>query len=499
MFSTESILSTVFNKNNDSNNYNNSSNSSSSSNGLINRMTDVLAVPTNDDAVTTTSTEGITTRPTKKKKKKKKKNVSETTSQQSKKKKNTTVVVGNEEDYNSPDNAAVVAPILIGAGQGTTGTHFFAQVTCHLGYTSLHYHAGCIPSHNKSKTITIMQPPPPPSENQKMGRYNNNDPTKNTRSLSSFTSSSSSSDTPIPPPKQFQNLQYNQRCLIKQFRALWSSQLPPAVYRNQTLDYLENIIVFGKENGIFLALHDTPYPFLVPSFVKLVRKHYNGRRPIVLLSERDPFSYAKRRFEMHGHDHIMCKDLAANKKDGHGHVSRIDPVTLEGGAFDLIGCIDRALDGISEKEANRLVVGDLFESFNEAYVVKGPDYVAREVEMYQNAVRGLADFAFDVFAQEEKTKVEDLATLMHSKLGVLNVVKREEFPVCSTFVGEDCVMDHVNFSKNFTAVLVGTNDNDNNSAKQCNKKSRGGRNQTKVKWSVGEDINPCAQICDIAF
>ena len=37
------------------------------------------------------------------------------------------------------------APIIVGAGQGTTGTHLVAEVTCHLGFPSFHYAIGCLP------------------------------------------------------------------------------------------------------------------------------------------------------------------------------------------------------------------------------------------------------------------------------------------------------------------------------------------------------------------
>ena len=37
------------------------------------------------------------------------------------------------------------APIIIGAGQGTTGTHLFLEATCELGFVSLHYLIGCLP------------------------------------------------------------------------------------------------------------------------------------------------------------------------------------------------------------------------------------------------------------------------------------------------------------------------------------------------------------------
>lgn len=289
-----------------------------------------------------------------------------------------------------------VAPIIIGAGLGTTGTHFFTEVTCHLGYTSIHYNAACIP--NKQARY---------QQQGRLSNYGNHSQNSQEQEMSlNITSISNSSETVIAIPKLYKNLQYNQRCLLKQLRAMWSSHLPPALYRNQTLDLLEGIIVFGKENQIFLALHDTPYPFLMPHIIKLVQKHYNGSHPILLLSEREPHSYTKRRVEMHGQSHVMCKNTT----------TVIDPITLEGGVFDIIGCIDRALDGMPEHEATQLHVRDLFESMTQAYEEKGMDYVVKEVEQYQNAVRGLADFAFDMFARKDKTKVEELAALMHSNI-----------------------------------------------------------------------------------
>ena len=40
------------------------------------------------------------------------------------------------------------APLVVGAGQGTTGTHLFVHSTCLLGFTSLHYRIGCIGRHS---------------------------------------------------------------------------------------------------------------------------------------------------------------------------------------------------------------------------------------------------------------------------------------------------------------------------------------------------------------
>ena len=41
--------------------------------------------------------------------------------------------------------------IIIGAGRGATGTHLMTEVTCLLGYPSIHFALGCIPQ--KEKTI----------------------------------------------------------------------------------------------------------------------------------------------------------------------------------------------------------------------------------------------------------------------------------------------------------------------------------------------------------
>ena len=43
------------------------------------------------------------------------------------------------------DDEYYYAPIIVGAGQGTTGTHLIAQVTCYLGFPSFHYAIGCLP------------------------------------------------------------------------------------------------------------------------------------------------------------------------------------------------------------------------------------------------------------------------------------------------------------------------------------------------------------------
>jgi hypothetical protein len=126
-----------------------------------------------------------------------------------------------------------VAPIIIGAGQGTTGTHFFTQVTCQLGYTSIHYNAGCIPNKQRGRRqVQVVgrnhsQTSPQRQEEQK------------TLNDTTSIASSSSSDT-VAVPKLYKNLQYNLHCLVKQLRALWSSELSPASYRNQTLDFITN-------------------------------------------------------------------------------------------------------------------------------------------------------------------------------------------------------------------------------------------------------------------
>ena len=60
------------------------------------------------------------------------------------------------------------------------------------------------------------------------------------------------------------------------------------------------MILHGKQRNMTLALHDTPYTMAIPHVMKIIKKHHGGRPPIVLLSERDPTQWARRRWAGRG-------------------------------------------------------------------------------------------------------------------------------------------------------------------------------------------------------
>jgi len=285
-------------------------------------------------------------------------------------------------DHTLPDDDAPSMPIIIGAGRGTTGTHLMHEATCHMGYASIYYNLGCIP-------------PPPPH-----GHATSND----------------EAPQDIIPETYQTAADLHTRLLNKvgrSARCVGNDGKCGSVlkFKNQTLSLLEAVITASK-NDTIVALHDSPYPSLIPYIIKSV-KVIHGTPPVILLSERDPVEYTNRRAQSHGGRDLMCKNSTS-----------IDQNTLEGGAFDIIGCIDRALSGLSLEDASKIQLGDIFSTMKQIYNDKqedGLDEIAKEIKEYQDAVRGKADFALDAFAREGRTKSEDLAAEIASKVGALQV------------------------------------------------------------------------------
>ena len=118
---------------------------------------------------------------------------------------------------------------------------------------------------------------------------------------------------------------------------------------------LEAIITGSNDTtSAILAFHDHPYPSLIPCIIKKVKAKH-GAPPVIILSEREPVEYIKRRLRRDGGD-LMCKNSTS-----------IDRSTLEGGAFDVIGCIDRAVSGLSPEEASNILLADVFTKMKDIF------------------------------------------------------------------------------------------------------------------------------------
>lgn len=319
------------------------------------------------------------------------------------------------------------APIIIGAGQGTTGTHLFTEVTCHLGFMSMHYNLGCLQLNSSSiLNVTVTGG----GEHEEQGSKINE--------IHLF-----------PLSTKLAEFERKQRSLIRHLRTIWVSPLSPASYRDKILALLQDIIKFGKDNNIVLALHDTPYPYLVSQILALVQKVYNGKYyPFILLSERDPLMYTKQRIKTHG-SHIMCRNVSKLESglSSNGFITESQVLRpLEESAFDVVGCIERAL--VSTEFNDTLLrnaqVGDLFEPMAHAYKTKGLDYVVKQVDLHQRTMREIADFTYNIFLGEnKKTKMEELAEGVGEAMTSLNF-SFADFAACS---GNCLNMVNVNFWK----------------------------------------------------
>ena len=279
------------------------------------------------------------------------------------------------------------APLVVGAGQGTTGTHLFVHSTCLLGFTSLHYRIGCIGRHSIHIKNNITSCPVPILFNsgyKKLVGYH-----KRLVKLSKIRYRR----------KRFILLKIVDDIISWGKDLLGYSQKMNAAKkkRDTILDLLEDIIVWGKENKVLLALHDTPYPLLMPEILRLTQKHYGeSARPVILLSERDPGEWTDRRIQTHGFS-SFCKDAVVMKK--------IDPVTLKGGAFDWISCLNAA---ISQQKLEK----EVMYSFKDA----NRQHIVDTMRDYQAAVRRHAAFTYNMFKRENKTSPGELATMIAKSL-----------------------------------------------------------------------------------
>ena len=294
-------------------------------------------------------------------------------------------------------------PIILGAGRGSTGTHHLAAVTCFLRYPSIHHGGGCIPAVPPNITRDV--------------------------------------------PVVFKTMaKLHSRLMTTFHRAAQSArkkndQSSALAWRESLMESLRAFIEFvASSMGDFppLTLHDSPYPALMPTMLKELKAAYNRQGnnellpPIILLTERDPVTYVQQR--------IFTTGKTGAVKAGHAHndlvcrkpfVTPMNPQTLEGGAFDVVGCINTALRGLSEEKASQVSLKDVFITMDALYAEhggKGPPkgrvkedvnapsratlIIAEYVKEYQNMVREMADFAIDIFTLKERSTMNSTAALI---------------------------------------------------------------------------------------
>ena len=281
-----------------------------------------------------------------------------------------------QQDGEEEQDSIEYAPIIINAGQGTTGTHLFTEATCLLGYTSLHYNLGCIPSrYILPKTFNRTAPAGTSIEFNETLQSN------------------------IFEQHSFLLAKLNSLSRIN-FKSNGKSFLI------QAQKVLEDLIINAKAMNIVLSLHDTPYPFLLPYIIKFTKKHHNGKSPLIILSERDPEEYISRRTnKMIRISRIMCRESLGNRSSYHN------------GSFDILGCIERAVNNEKSSNLNGGENKDLLISMTDATKEFGIDRVVESYRENQDLARQLASFSYNIFNRKERTNATDLAKLMKQNFG----------------------------------------------------------------------------------
>ena len=138
--------------------------------------------------------------------------------------------------------------IILGAGKGTTGTHVMFQATCLLGIPSHHWEVGCINDNNSW--------------------------------ISSYSDS-------VQKHLQLKDLVYDaSTCVHSQSTKKCGDAIE---WKEKVMGLVKDIILDGR----FLALHDTPYPTLMPLLYDAAKRYYHN--VIIINTERDPEQYVKRR------------------------------------------------------------------------------------------------------------------------------------------------------------------------------------------------------------
>ncbi len=322
------------------------------------------------------------------------------------------------------------APIIIGAGQGTTGTHLFAEATCRLGFVTLHYGVGCLPEN------ALI----PYNKTNEISRQIKNSPHPLSCQVSIAPSQSHYASL----------LQYHKNLSRGSLSLMRKKDTDLVELKHHLLDNLEKIIVWGKQNKVGLALHDTPYPNLIPEIFQIVQKYYGGNKsnidkmipvkPIIILSERNAEEFVERRTRNHGSYSWICRPDIDNFMNSTVtntanfisttpfNFEQMNETEFEGGAFDFIGCINHAnfsgVFSISNSSFSSIKRDRIFYSFTEAERMRHRHHLIDTMKNYQQNMRNEAVFSYNVFDQKNRTKVNDLADWI--KLSMLDTLISED-------------------------------------------------------------------------
>jgi hypothetical protein len=187
-------------------------------------------------------------------------------------------------DYHRPP------PLLLQAGQGTTATHAVYKALCHLGVPTLHYSVHC----------NMVEPGGGGGGTEEEGNS---------------TSVTDGDVTTTTTASSAQQLHERLVLLTHQFEGMPRLNISQCddveVWMEQVKNLVDELLIDdggGGGGGVVGALTDTPYSFLIP-YIQQASLRIRGISPVILLTERDPETWAMKRQTKHGQT-WWCRDMS---------------------------------------------------------------------------------------------------------------------------------------------------------------------------------------------
>ena len=231
-------------------------------------------------------------------------------------------------------------PLIFGAGEGTTATHAMYDATCKLGFRSVHWNLSC---------------------NHDVG-FSNKRPSQGILAHLDFL-------------RAYNRLK---QCATPDNGGGEDYECPTV---NQTLHVILDRINQVISSPDIDAIHDAPYPNF-GEYVLIATKKIRGKGPIVLLSERNPQDWVKRRIQQHSTD-IACRgnDIGTN----------------------LYRCLKSAIQaGLGNERINTILY-----KFNE--LPGSETNLTKAFELYQNKMRKVSAYHTNLFERNPRIDKSQLA------------------------------------------------------------------------------------------
>jgi hypothetical protein len=155
--------------------------------------------------------------------------------------------------------------------------------------------------------------------------------------------------------------------------------------------------------------------------------------------------YIVSRIKTHGRYTWICKP--PNNQTPNILIEKVDSTTLRGGAFDTIGCIDKAIS--SSDMIPQL--NQVFYTLNQARDLDLTQYLVESFDDYQTTSREFALLSYNMFDKSERTSVRELSSMI---LKVLSTVRMSEGRDFAGFKGSFDTIEGVGHSFNRTAMTL---------------------------------------------